>query len=72
MVMMRAGGWTVEVFLHSDTPEGPVEQLVQVKDRGFVVYRGNDLTRARFEAELGGLWWGELEIIDDSGAAAAG
>ncbi len=72
MVTMRAGTLQVRVYLHSDTPDGRTEQRVQVKDRGFVVYDGADLTRAQREAEAAGLPWADLEVADENGAAAAG
>ena len=72
MVMMRADGWTVEVVLTRPTLGGPTEQLVQVKHLGYVIYRGSDLARAQVEAEAAGAPWADLELVDDSGAAAAG
>ncbi|MFG1926834.1 hypothetical protein [Cryptosporangium sp. NPDC048952] len=71
MVMMRAGGLTVEVHLHSDTVDGRMQQHVRVKDRGYVVYTGPDLARAQSEAESAGLPWADLEVIDEHGGAAA-
>ncbi|MFG1928887.1 hypothetical protein [Cryptosporangium sp. NPDC048952] len=72
MVMMRADGWTVEVYLHSDTPGGWVAQHVQIKDRGYLVYAGPDLAQAQLEAEASGAPWELLKIVDDDGAPAAG
>ncbi|TQS42758.1 hypothetical protein [Cryptosporangium phraense] len=72
MVTMRTGGWTVEVFFQQDTSSSQRRQMVQVKDRGFVVYRGDDLVKAQRLAELAGLPWADLQLVDDSGAAAAG
>jgi hypothetical protein len=72
MVTMRAGGLTVEVYLHADTADGRTEQRVKVKDRGYVVYDGTDLAAAQREAAAFGLPWADLELVDEGGAAAAG
>lgn len=66
MVMMRAGGWTVEVYLHAETPDGRIEQRVQVKDRGYLVYTGSDLAQAQREAEASGAPWADLKLVDES------
>lgn len=70
--MMHAGTLTVRVYLHADEPGGPVQQRVQVKNRGFVVSDGTDLARAQLEVESAGLPGADLEVIDDAGGEAAG
>lgn len=71
MVMMRAGQWSVAVYLHSDTLDGKTEQRVQVKHRGYVVYNGNDLAQAQREAEASGAPWADLALVDGGEEAAA-
>lgn len=70
-MMLRADGWTVEVYQRQATPDAAVEQRVRLKHLGFVVYDGTDLVRARLLLEDGGVDWADLEPIDGGGETAA-
>jgi hypothetical protein len=71
-MLLRADGWTVEVYTISRTFDDPGEQRIRLKNLGFVTYDGTDMTRARLMLEEAGIDWADLEFVEDGGAAAAG
>ena len=71
-MLLHADGWTVEVYARRATPDAPAEQRVRVKNLGFVVYDGTDLTRAQLLLADAGIEWADLRPADDGGTAAAG
>ena len=54
------------------SPGSLVEQRIRLKNLGFIVYEGTDLTRARLMLEDAGIHWADLQPVGNDGAAAAG